>query len=164
MASRAKSTNPVGRPTAFQDWMLPCAEVLYELGATNRHVARALGVSESTIDSWIATRPEFSGTLKGKDTADAEVVRSLYQRAKGYEVNGLHIPAHPTAIIFWLKNRQAAKWRERMEVQAHVQTANADPEAIKNQLVALAMQHPTLNPVIRRLAQDLLELIPEIRC
>jgi hypothetical protein len=140
--------------------MLPCAEVLYELGATNKDVARAFQINEDTIYTWLQTRPDFSETQKGKDAADAEVVRSLYRRAKGYEIDGQHIPAHPTAIIFWLKNRQAAKWRDRTEVQAHVQTANADPEAVKNQLVTMATQYPTLNPIIRKLAQDLLDGLP----
>jgi len=152
-----------GRPSAFQDWMAPCARVLYELGATNSDVARAFQVNEDTVYAWIEAHPEFSDSLKAKAMADERVVRSLYERATGYVApDGSHIPAHPTAIIFWLKNRQAAKWRDKTEVHTQTATDHADPQAVLNQLVTMATQYPTLNPVIRGMAVELLRRIPDL--
>lgn len=161
------SSNPTkrrpGRPSAFQDWMAPYAEVLYEFGATNADVARAFKVQESTVYAWIEAHPEFSEAIKTKAMADERVVRSLYERATGYVApDGSHIPAHPTAIIFWLKNRQAAKWRDKTEVQTQIATNNTDPQTVLNQLVTMATQFPTLNPVIRNIAMELLERIPDL--
>jgi hypothetical protein len=152
-----------GRPSAFQHWMAPCAEVLYELGATNSDVARAFQVQESTVYAWIEAHREFSEAIKAKAMADEAVVRSLFQRATGYAApDGSHIPAHPTAIIFWLKNRQAAKWRDKTEVQTNIATNQADPQVVVNQLVTIATQYPTLNPVIRGMAVELLRRIPDL--
>jgi hypothetical protein len=162
MKSESTKRRP-GRPSAFQDWMAPYAEVLYEFGATNADVARAFEVQESTVYAWIEAHPEFSEALKTKVMADERVVRSLYDRATGYVApDGSHIPAHPTAIIFWLKNRQAAKWRDKTEVQTQIATDNTDPQMVLNQLVTIATQFPTLNPVIRKMAIELLQRIPDL--
>ena len=42
-------------------------------------------MATSTVDKWIAERPEFSGAVKeGRAVADAQVGERLYQRAMGY--------------------------------------------------------------------------------
>jgi hypothetical protein len=143
--------------------MVPCTEVLCELGATNEDVARALQVHVDTVYDWMQKHPDFSEATKGKEIADEHVVRSLYQRATGYQApDGAHIPAHPTAMIFWLKNRQSAKWRDKTEVQTQIDPMPADPEVIVQRLVTMATQYPTLNPVIRKLAKDILMRVPEL--
>jgi hypothetical protein len=70
----------------------------------------------------------------GKAEADASVVRSLYQRAVGYSYDAVkifmpagakkpiyapyveHVPPDVTAAIFWLKNRDPARWRDAWQV------------------------------------------------
>ena len=63
--------------------------------------------------------------------ADANVADRLYQRAMGYEAPDVDIrvvdgqiietpltkyyPPDTPAAIFWLKNRQKAKWRDKLE-------------------------------------------------
>jgi hypothetical protein len=51
--------------------------------------------------------------------------------------------------------------RQQIDVGA-ASTAAASPEDVANQLVTMATQYPTLNPVVRRLAKDILARLPEL--
>jgi DNA-binding XRE family transcriptional regulator len=124
-----------GRPTKFYDidkeyWAFMC-----EKGLTNREMAIRLGIHESTIYNWKKEHAEFFDTLKHwRDYADSQVEASLYQRAKGYKVKEVKLfqdkrgniiehetikayPPDPTSMIFWLKNRQPANWKDKNEVE-----------------------------------------------
>lgn len=132
MENREGETNPVGRPSSYKPEYVAIAAKLCRLGATDDDLAEAFGVSDTTIDNWKNAHPEFLGSLKAaKEEADAEVVKSLYQRAKGYEHPDVHAssyegqvtltpitkhyPPDTTACIFWLKNRQPKSWRDKVE-------------------------------------------------
>ena len=74
---------------------------------------------------------------EGKGVSDAKVIRSLYQRATGYEYTEekkiveydkdgnlkpvkvekttKHVPPDVGAQCFWLKNRQRDRWADRPE-------------------------------------------------
>lgn len=95
-------------------------------------MAEFFGIAKSTLSLWKEQQPEFSDALKaGKAIADGEVVDRLYQRAMGYEHDEVDIrvvggeivqtpirkfyPPDTTACIFWLKNRQREKWRDKVE-------------------------------------------------
>ncbi len=76
-------------------------------GLTDDEIAHNMGISRSTLYEWKKKFPDISDTLKeGKDYADYEIENALFNSAKGGNV---------TAMIFWLKNRRPAKWRERVE-------------------------------------------------
>lgn len=128
-----------GRPTSFKPEYVAQAFKLALLSATDVQLADFFEVAESTITKWKLDYPKFSAALKkGKDDADAAVVKSLYHRAIGYEHPAVkiitvargnnegadvqevpyteHYPPDTTAAIFWLKNRQSANWRDRKEV------------------------------------------------
>jgi len=98
-------------------------------------MADVLGVAEATINNWKLVHPKFLESIRqGKEVADAEVVKSLYHRALGYEHpedkifnNGgeplivptiKHYPPDTQAATIWLKNRQPDNWRDRIE-QVH---------------------------------------------
>jgi hypothetical protein len=68
------------------------------------------------------------------EESDARVERSLYNRAVGYSFNSEkifcnkdgevtrvpiveHVPPDVTAQIFWLKNRDPARWRDAWQVE-----------------------------------------------
>lgn len=119
-----------GRPTDFRDKYIEQAYKLALLGATDADLADFFEVTETTINNWKIEHPPFFESLKrGKQEADANVAKSLYNRALGYDIeeekvfndNGKpliikakkHYPADPTSIIYWLKNRQPKKWRDR---------------------------------------------------
>lgn len=129
-----------GRPTDYKPEYNEQAYKLCLLGHTDKELASFFEVSESTINLWKLEHIEFSESIKrGKDIADADISQKLYHRAIGYshpdveikvvaEGQGLgsrieevpvikHYPPDPTSMIFWLKNRQPKKWRDKQEVE-----------------------------------------------
>lgn len=123
----------IGRPSKYKSEFAEQARKLCLLGATDEELADFFEVSSDTIHEWKKVHNEFSESIKkGKIQADSEIADKLYHRASGYEhqeddiraVNGeivitptiKHYPPDTTAAIFWLKNRQKAKWRDRQEI------------------------------------------------
>ena len=126
----------VGRPTSY---VARYAEQTYKLcllGATDSELADFFGVCVDTIHEWKKVHPEFSDSIKsGKREADANVANRLYNRALGYSHKAVKIfmpanaeepvyadyteqyPPDTAAAIFWLKNRQPAKWRDKIETE-----------------------------------------------
>jgi hypothetical protein len=121
-----------GRPTDYREEYCEQAEKLCKLGATDKELADFFDVAESTINEWKLAHAEFSESLKkGKTLADANVADRLYQRAMGFEHDSEEIkvidgsiervevrkvyPPDTVAAIFWLKNRQKKKWRDKTE-------------------------------------------------
>lgn len=127
-----------GRPTKYKSEYAKQAGKLCLLGATNVELADFFEVTISTIHQWRVTHEEFSSALKeNKEVADRRVEEALYHRALGYThdqddirvVEGeivitetkKHYPPDSTSMIFWLKNRQPDKWRDKQEIE---QTSN----------------------------------------
>lgn len=125
--------NPTGRPSKFKPEYCIQAYKLCLLGSTDKDLADFFEVVESTINEWKHSFPEFSESIKkGKVQADAVVAKSLFHRAKGYSHPEIdirvcdkdivqtpitkHYPPDTTACIFWLKNRQPEKWRDKQEI------------------------------------------------
>jgi hypothetical protein len=127
-------TNLGGRPSSYRPEYAAQAKKLCELGATDAELADFFEVSIFTIREWKAKHPKFSVALKvGKDEPDENVVRSLYQRARGYSFDAeeifvkdgevtrvpvrKHVPPDVTACIFWLKNRRQQQWRDVHKIE-----------------------------------------------
>lgn len=129
---------PAGRPTDYREEYNELAYEYCLLGHTDAELAKAFEVDETTINNWKLRYPEFFESIKrGKEIADSKVAASLYHRALGYshpdveikvvsDGQGLgssiekvdvikHYPPDPTSAIFWLKNRQPKKWRDKQE-------------------------------------------------
>lgn len=123
----------MARPTKYKAEYAEQALKLCRLGATDVELADFFEVSPATIDSWKRDHKEFLGSIKkGKDFSDAEVADRLFKRATGYShpevdirvIEGeivqtplvKHYPPDTPAAIFWLKNRQRGKWRDKVEV------------------------------------------------
>ncbi|WMC11735.1 hypothetical protein PU634_05050 [Oceanimonas pelagia] len=117
------------------------------LGATMEDLASLIGVSKTTLYTWMDTHPEFSTAINnGRNTADANVASRLYQRAMGYTheaeeikvVDGgiervmttKHYPPDPQSARFWLINRQPELWKEKVEVIEKPTIALVDKEAM----------------------------------
>ena len=145
-----KSKSKGGRPSSYRDEYVEQVKHLAMLGATDKQVADALGVRESTINAWKLAHPEFAESLKaGKLTADARVAQALYHRATGYSHPAVKImvvggevqhvpyieryPPDTTAAIFWLKNRQPSQWRDKPNAAEH--DGDTAPESVTVEVV-----------------------------
>jgi hypothetical protein len=141
-----------GRPTAYRTSFCKIAKAMVKLGATDREVAEALGVSEQTLYTWKHKHPKFLESLNvdAKKKANKRVEVSLFKRATGYSFDAeeivpydhviehkdaegktvrvertkqvlrvpivKHVPPDPTSIIYWSKNRDPDRWRDRRDV------------------------------------------------
>jgi len=123
-----------GRKSKYNPDMDRAAKILCKKGFTDDELAKFFSVNQDTINNWKKQFPLFFESLKtGKKMADAQVEASLFQRAIGYSVPDVHVssyegditvtpiikhyPPDTTAQIFWLKNRQPKKWRDKQEVE-----------------------------------------------
>jgi len=124
----ARKTN--GRKTLYKAEFAEQAYKLTLLGATDAELADFFGVSEQSVNAWKKRHKDFLESIKkGKRLADADVADRLYQRAMGFEHDSVEIkvvdggivevpvrkvyPPDATSAIFWLKNRQPDKWRDK---------------------------------------------------
>ncbi len=125
-----------GQPTKFTPAISRQAVFLTEKGCTDAELAEFFGVSESTLNNWKKKHPEFTAALKaGKAVADDMVQNALFKRATGFSHPDSHVSnfqgaitvtpivkhyaPDTTACIFWLKNRKADEWREKVDVNAN---------------------------------------------
>ena len=121
--------NNGGQPTAYKDEYAEQARKLCLLGYTDLELADFFSVCEATINNWKHAHPQFLESIKsGKVFADTDVVTSLHDKA---------IDGDTTAMIFWLKNRQPKKWRDKQEIdmtakvtthQYEITTKDDDPD------------------------------------
>jgi hypothetical protein len=130
-----------GRPTDYKPEYCERAEALCaKHSLTDEDLALMFGVCVASINNWKTQHPEFLESLKkGKDTKDNAVEKSLFERATGYQQEAVKIfcqngmvtevpyierfPPDTTACIFWLKNRQPDKWRDKREFEGKVEAA-----------------------------------------
>ena len=106
-------------------------------GLTEEQISKNLGVSYRTFIR-AKNDPEVGDKIRQaliqtKDVVDMEVENMLYKRAMGYKYDEVKeeyeggvltkrtvikktVPPDTMAQIFWLKNRQPQKWRDRREV------------------------------------------------
>ncbi len=131
-AKKAVTAAAKGRPTKYRAEFAEQARKLCLLGATDAELADFFKVNEATINRWKRDHIDFCVSIKkGKLVADAEVADKLFSRATGYDapdtdirvvMNQIvetpiikHYPPDPTSAIFWLKNRQSKRWRDKPE-------------------------------------------------
>jgi hypothetical protein len=138
-----------GRPSNYKPEYSEQTYKLCLLGATDKELADFFEVSEQTINAWKQKQPEFLESMKrGKVEADSLVAQSLYKQALGYERDEIELkvvslgnndgsevqevpvkkyyPPIPTSGIFWLKNRQRDKWRDKQEIEVSGEINLAD--------------------------------------
>lgn len=131
-----------GRPTKYKKEYDDQVYKICLLGATDAEIASFFEIAESTVNEWKKEHEGFSESIKrGKEIADANVAARLYQRALGFEHDDEEIkvvsmgqgegssvqrvpvrkiyPPDPTSAIFWLKNRQPKKWRDKVDITSN---------------------------------------------
>ena len=116
-------------------------------GLTEEQIAKNFGISYNTFKR-AKKDPEYgelitAALIQTKDVVDMEVENMLLKRARGYEYDEvteeyemgvltkrkvIHkiVPPDTSAQIFWLKNRQPDKWRDRREVDNTVALVKLD--------------------------------------
>jgi hypothetical protein len=122
-----------GRPTKFNaEISAKIVELAYK-GKTLVQISEILDISIRTLYFWRKENPNLLHALnEARQAADELVEASLYHRACGYshkeekifcfEGNIIthetikHYPPDPTSMIFWLKNRQPKKWRDKLDI------------------------------------------------
>jgi hypothetical protein len=128
--------NVGGRPTKYQAVYAHQAHRHCLLGATDAELAILFDVDVVTLQRWKLAHPEFKRmVIRGKAEADSHVAEALYHRAMGYSHDAVkifmppdaeqpvyapyvqHYPPDTPAASLWLRNRQPAKWRDKVEVE-----------------------------------------------
>lgn len=163
MAKKPSRKGVGGRPTKYQEAYVRQAYVACaRMGATDIQLAELFGVDEKTINTWKEKHQEFLQSLKdGKDEYDSGLVEaSLRERAVGYQCKETVLfqnkgrvtdrrdvikqyPPDTTAAIFWLKNRQPERWRDKQDHELSgpnggpIETKDVDSTKIAQRLVYL---------------------------
>lgn len=132
--------------------------LLAEEGYTNNEICKKIKINKTTLYDWLNKDSNFSDSLKkAKQVVDETVEAKLYKRAMGYkykettrELSNLtkslviskvvtkEMPPDVTAQIFWLKNRQPQKWRDKTFVEQEGDAAIRVklPKAIEEKLLS----------------------------
>lgn len=124
-----------GRPPKFKAEMVQqAARLCSMMAATDRELAEFFDVGLSTFYAWKIKYPALAEACRAaKSVANDRVRHSLYERAMGYEYEDTDIrvinkkivktkvmrkmPPCATSMIFWLKNREPDKWRDKQELE-----------------------------------------------
>jgi len=137
MAKKATKNKPPGRPTKYRTDFI--ARVLRMEGLTHADMAKNLGIALSSFNAYRNMYVAFSDAIKETDTKTDNIVQSaLFKRATGYSCPDTkaqwifdkdggghweyadlvkHYPPDSTALIFWLKNRDPDKWRDKHDIE-----------------------------------------------
>ncbi len=131
---KRRKKNLGGRPAVYDAQKHPSAvREMTAAGRRQEDVAKALGVTVTTLYRWRDDHAEFGEAIKqGWRMRDGGVVDALYHKAVGYSHPDVHIavsegrviktaivkhyPPSETAAQFILKNRRPGEWKERVDV------------------------------------------------
>lgn len=145
-----------GRPSLLNDQIKHVMLKLYEEGKTDRQIAEIIGVSPRTLDYWKKSDENFLQTISDiKDLPDKFIEATLFQKALGYSHKEEKVfcsegqivtyettkqyPPDSASMIFWLKNRQPDRWRERQESEKDVVnvTVNVEQKELEDRIKLL---------------------------
>lgn len=139
----ARTRGDVVATGKFEYWLTPDGLTLLEgwarNGLTDEQIAHNVGITSKTLREWKKRFGAICASLKrGKEVVDIEVENALFKRALGYDYEEIkteetekgtfitkyrrHIPPETAAIVFWLKNRKSADWRDKREYEANTET------------------------------------------
>lgn len=151
-----------GRKGKYVDWItedgLSLIKGWKRNGLTDEQIASNIGINQTTLYDWSKKFPEFSKSLKkGLEEANIAVENALFKSACGYDYvetteelkwdnktksfvmmvtkrQTKHMPASQTAQIFWLKNRRAENWRDKID---NSKPLNEETDALSRAFEAL---------------------------
>lgn len=139
----------MGRPSKYAKTIVLKILEMASRGCAEQTICAKMKINVDTLHEWKKVHPDFSEALKAaKEISDDEVVETLRSKALGYtrksvkfwydadlkqvvkEVYDEYYPPDTTALIFWLKNRQPDRWRERKEITGKDGEALNSPQII----------------------------------
>ena len=132
----------MGKPR-YTEWLTQEGQMKLEAwardGLTDEQISHNMGCNIRTFYVWKKNHPQIDAALRaGKEVVDIQVENALYKRAIGYDYEEVktiietmpdgekrqraertrkHVAGDVTAQIFWLKNRQSGKWRDKVETE-----------------------------------------------
>lgn len=126
-----------GPKSKFNDKVRETILRLLKEGKTEAQIADIVGVCTKTISNWKGKHQELLHAVnESKLVADELVEISLYRRALGYthpeekvfldkgeivtHQTQKHYPPDTQAAMFWLRNRQPKRWKEKTEGDVNV--------------------------------------------
>lgn len=126
-----------GQKSGFNERFQETFVRLSKDGKTLEQIADVIGVSSRTLQNWMGKHPDlFRAVKEARQVADDLVEAALFSRALGYShpeekifcSEGMicradtvkHYPPETQAAMFWLRNRQPARWREKNEADVTV--------------------------------------------
>lgn len=147
-----KKKRRVGRTPKYEQWLEPDNLIKLEgwarNGLTDEQIANNIGINRTTLYAWKAKYTDFSNALKrGKEVIDIMVENALLKSAMGYKYDEVvkeriynpdtgeseivevkrttkDVAPNSTSLIFWLKNRRPADWRDTKNIDAAVEVKN----------------------------------------
>ena len=141
--SKSKKNKP-GRKSKYNEEILERVKAYARDGFTELEMCKKLNVGQTTFTYWKRLYPALMTALKeNKEIVDNQVVGALLRNALGFEYTEevvtkdgdvvevkKYAAPNTTAQIFWLKNRQPDKWREKRETE--LTGKNGGPIEVKN--------------------------------
>lgn len=126
-----------GRKSGFNEKSKETILRLIKDGRTEDEIADVIGVCRKTLANWKGKHPELLHAVReSRLVADDLVEASLYRRALGYshpeekafQYEGCvithettkHYPPDTQAAMFWLRNRQPKRWKEKTEGDVNI--------------------------------------------
>ena len=140
----ADAKRPQGQPTKYKPEYDNIVETMAKKGITIDEIAEAFNVNQDTLYNWKELFASFSEALRrGKDYFDTGMVENaLLKRALGFKQKNQKVtsrgqvveheetlPPDATSMIFWLKNRNRDRWRDRQEIDLDVKNITVNIKA-----------------------------------
>lgn len=133
----------------YHEWLEPDNLLLLEgwkrEGLSDEDIAKNMGIATSTLYNWLNKYVEISEALKrGREVSYYIAENAFFKRLTGYTYvetketqsssdgavsktvtkTKKHIPPDVGALIFYLKNARADKWRDRREYDVNADSMN----------------------------------------
>jgi hypothetical protein len=120
-----------GRPSEYDEAILPEVLELVGQGATTKELADHLGVHPAQFWRWCQAYPQLRSAVKAaREAQDDRVEEAL-------RINAV-LEGNVTAQIFWLKNRRPNEWRDRKETEIIVPPSDEEAAQLDSRSAALA--------------------------
>lgn len=167
--SESQAKNVGGRPSTFDPRIVD--QMLNKLsdGVPLAEICREPGMPcPNTVRTWAKDRPELSEAIAHAREDGHDIISAdLRKVARGGDGSSGDVVRDKLIVDTDLK--LLAKWdpkrygdKQQLEHSGSIGATPTDPEQVAQQFITMGTQYPTLNPLIRKMAEDILAKLPEI--